>query len=200
MNYGCDNMSKLILASSSPRRKEILDKYNINFSIVPSHIQENTHIGETPEQITMALAYEKALNVENRLKDNEIIIAADTIVCFENNILGKPKDFIEAFNMLKMLSGRSHHVITGIAILKVNSNIKVIDYEKTKVVFRQLTDNKIENYLEMKEYRDKAGAYAIQGIGEVLVERIEGCYSNVVGLPITKLDMLLEKHFNISLL
>lgn len=195
-----DNMNKIVLASSSPRRKELLDKFDINYKIMSSHINESTHIGETPEQITMALAYEKALNVENRLKDNEIIIAADTIVCFENNILGKPKDFIEAFNMLKMLSGRSHHVITGIAILKVNSNIKVIDYEKTKVVFRQLTDNKIENYLEMKEYRDKAGAYAIQGIGEVLVERIEGCYSNVVGLPITKLDMLLEKHFNISLL
>ena len=195
-----DNMNKIVLASSSTRRKELLDKFDINYKIMSSHINESTHIGETPEQITMALAYEKALNVENRLKDNEIIIAADTIVCFENNILGKPKDFIEAFNMLKMLSGRSHHVITGIAILKVNSNIKVIDYEKTKVVFRQLTDNKIENYLEMKEYRDKAGAYAIQGIGEVLVERIEGCYSNVVGLPITKLDMLLEKHFNISLL
>ena len=200
MNYGCDNMSKLILASSSPRRKEILDKYNINFSIVPSHIQENTHIGETPEQITMALAYEKSLDIANRLNDNEILIAADTIVCFNNTILGKPKDYQEAFNMLKLLSNRHHYVVTGIAILKVNTDLKVIDYEKTKVVFRQLSDTLIKNYLDTGEYEDKAGAYAIQGKGEVLVKGIEGCYSNVVGLPITKLEMLLKKYFNESLL
>ena len=193
-------MGKIVLASSSPRRKEILDKYNIDYSIKPSYINEYTNIGETPEQITMALAYEKALDVANKLNDNEIIIAADTIVCFDNDILGKPKDYNEAYNMLKSLSDHHHYVITGVAIIKQNTDLKIIDYEKTKVVFRKLSDSLIKNYLDSGEYEDKAGAYAIQGKGEIFVKSIEGCYSNVVGLPITKLDMLLEKYFNISLL
>lgn len=193
-------MNKIVLASSSPRRKELLDKYNIDYKIISSHIEETIHLGESPEQIAMALAYEKALDVSNSSDGNEIIIAADTLVCFENIILGKPKNYLEAFDMLKLLSGRSHYVITGIAIIKGNTNIKVIDYEKTKVIFRNLTDKKIENYLNTDEYIDKAGAYAIQGKGEILVESIVGCYSNVVGLPITKLDKLLEEHFSISLL
>lgn len=193
-------MNKIVLASSSPRRKELLDKYNIDYKIISSHIEETIHLGESPEQIAMALAYEKALDVSNSSDGNEIIIAADTLVCFENIILGKPKNYLEAFDMLKLLSDRSHYVITGIAIIKGNTNIKVIDYEKTKVIFRNLTDKKIENYLNTDEYIDKAGAYAIQGKGEILVESIVGCYSNVVGLPITKLDKLLEEHFSISLL
>lgn len=194
-------MNKIVLASSSPRRKELLDKYKIDYKIISSHIEETIHLGESPEQIAMALAYEKALDVANNSSDgNEIIIAADTLVCFDNIILGKPKNYAEAFNMLKSLSGRSHYVITGIAIIKANSNLKVVDYEKTIVTFRHLTDKKIENYLNTNEYIDKAGAYAIQGKGEILVESIVGCYSNVVGLPITKLDMLLEENFNISLL
>lgn len=193
-------MKKIVLASSSPRRKELLDKYNLSYKIISSNIDEATHIGETPEQITMALAYEKALDVANKLNDNEIIIAADTVVCFDNTILGKPKDYMEAFNILKSLSNRHHYVITGIAILKAKTDIKIIDYEKTKVFFRELTDNKIKKYLDTLEYKDKAGAYAIQGKGEVLVKGIEGSYSNVVGLPITKLEMLLEKHFDMSLL
>ncbi len=199
-NYGCDFMDKIVLASSSPRRKEILDKYNINYSIMPSYIKEYTNIGETPEQITMSLAYEKALDVANKLNDNEIIIAADTIVYFDNEVLGKPKDYKEAYDMLKSLSDHHHYVITGVAIIKQNTDFKIIDYEKTKVVFRKLSDRLIKNYLDSGEYVDKAGAYAIQGKGEIFVKSIEGCYSNVVGLPITKLDMLLEKYFNISLL
>lgn len=115
-------------------------------------------------------------------------------------ILGKPKDEWDSFNMIKLLSGREHNVVTGISIIEADSNIKIIDYEKTKVVFRKLSDDKIKNYIETNEYEDKAGGYGIQGYGEILVERIEGCYSNVVGMPVFKLDYLLEKYFNISLL
>ncbi len=102
--------------------------------------------------------------------------------------------------MLKFLSGREHEVVTGISIIKANSNIRIIDYERTVVKFRSLTDRKIENYIKTREYIDKAGSYGIQGVGGILVEKISGCYFNVVGLPLYKLDILLEKYFDISLL
>lgn len=193
-------MNKIVLASASPRRRELIEKYNLKIEIVKSTIEEKIAQGELPEQVAMSLAYEKAYDVSKAFHDEEIIIGADTIVVFQNEILGKPKDYEEAFNMLKILSGRAHCVITGIAIVKANTNVKVVDYEKTSVVFKSLTDEKIQRYLNTGEYKDKAGAYGIQGYGEILVEKIEGCYSNVVGLPMPKLEMLLEKYFGISLL
>lgn len=193
-------MGKIILASSSPRRKELLFKYNVQPLIVSSNISENININEKPEEVAMSLAYEKAYNVSKQFNNNEIVIGADTLVCLNNKILGKPKDEQEAFSMLKMLNSRRHFVITGLAIIKAGTNLKIIEYEKTAVTFRYLTDEKIKKYINTGEYSDKAGAYAIQGFGELFVEKIEGCYSNVVGLPVTKLDMILEKYFNVSLL
>lgn len=193
-------MDTIVLASSSPRRKEILEKYNIEPIIVKANVSEKVHSNETVEQITMALAFEKANQITDKFSNGEIIIGADTIVACDNKILGKPKDEHEAFNMLKLLSDREHEVLTGISIIKINTNIKIIDYEKTIVKFRKLSDEKIRNYIKTKEYVDKAGAYGIQGLGGVLVEWIKGCYFNVVGLPIYKLDILLERHFDISLL
>ncbi|NLY85041.1 MAG: septum formation protein Maf [Tissierellia bacterium] len=193
-------MEKIILASSSPRRIELLKKYNLNPVVVKAEIQEKTTEGERPEQIAMALAFEKASWVSNKFNNGEIIIGADTIVVFKDEILGKPKDEEDAFRMLKALSGNEHCVITGICVIKANTNLKVIDYESTLVKFRELTDEIILNYIHTKEPIDKAGAYGIQGFGEILVEKINGCYSNVVGLPIGKLDNILDKYFNISML
>lgn len=193
-------MSTIILASGSPRRKELLLKYNLKPIISKAQIDEKIHADEISEQIAMALAFEKASEVANRFNNKEIVIGADTIVSYEDKILGKPKDEEEGRNMIKLLSDKEHEVITGISIIKINSNIKIIDYEKTKVKFRKLSDKKIENYIKTNEYIDKAGGYGIQGLGSILVEYINGCYFNVVGLPIYKLDSLLEKHFNLSLL
>ncbi|MBW4827276.1 MAG: Maf family protein [Clostridiaceae bacterium] len=193
-------MEKIVLASSSPRRKELLLKCKIQPLIVSSNISEQINLNENPEEVAMSLAYEKAYDVSKKFKNGEIIIGADTLVCLDENILGKPKDEQEAFSMLKTLNNREHFVITGLAIIKANTNLKIIGYEKTAVTFRHLTDEKIKKYIEIGEYKDKAGAYAVQGSGEVLVEKIVGCYSNVVGLPIAKLDTLLERYFNVSLL
>ncbi|MBU5440032.1 septum formation inhibitor Maf [Tissierella sp. MSJ-40] len=193
-------MDKIILASSSPRRRELLNRYKLNPVIVESNIEEKIISGEEPEQIAMSLAFEKAYEVSTRFNESEIVIGADTIVAFQKNILGKPKDEKEAYEIIKLLSGREHYVITGISIIKVNTNIKLVDYERTKVKFRNLSEDKIKKYISTKEYLDKAGAYGIQGYGEILVERIEGCYSNVVGLPLGKLDHLLNKFFNINIL
>lgn len=193
-------MDTIVLASSSPRRKELLVKYNIEPIIVKADVYEKFNSNETVEQIAMALAFEKANKVKDNFSNGEIIIGADTIVAYDNQVLGKPKDEDEAINMLKLLSDREHVVLTGISIIKANTNIKVIDYEKTIVKFRKLSDEKIKNYIKTKEYEDKAGAYGIQGLGGILAEWINGCYFNVVGLPIYKLDILLEKHFDISLL
>lgn len=193
-------MSRIVLASASPRRKELLLKYNIEPIIIESNIQERVSPKETPDQIAMALSFEKANEVASKLNNDEIVIGADTIVSYKERILGKPKDEDEGRAMLEFLSGKAHEVITGIAIIQANSNIKIIDFEKTLVKFRNLSREKIDNYINTGEYRDKAGGYAIQGLGGLLVEYIEGCYYNVIGLPIYKLDLLLERHFNISLL
>lgn len=192
-------MGNIILASSSPRRKEILEKYNIRPTIISSDIVEKSIIGERPSQIAMSLAFQKAYSI-SKLNPDSIIIGADTIVVYENKILGKPKDRDDAFNTLKLLNGNSHNVITGISLIQNNSEIKVVDYENTLVKFRKLTDQKLRDYINTNEPMDKAGAYGIQGYGALLVEKIDGCYLNVVGLPLVKLDFLLNKFFKISLL
>lgn len=193
-------MDSLILASSSPRRKELLSKYNLNVEVFSANIEEKHFEGESPEQIAMALALEKSLWVSNHLSQGEVVVGADTIVVLGDKILGKPLDEDDAFNMLKLLSGRQHRVITGISIIKAGTNIKIIDYESTLVRFRHLSEEKILNYIKTEEPFDKAGSYGIQGYGMVLVEKIDGCYSNVVGLPLGKLDYLLNKFFNMKIL
>lgn len=192
-------MQTIVLASGSPRRRELLSEYNINLKIIESNIDEKVLENEKPHHVAMALAFEKAQDVAGKLKDNEIVIGADTIVC-KGIILGKPRNKEEAFNMLSSLNGKEHSVFTGISIIKTGTNVKIIDFEETKVIFRNLTEEKIRKYLETDEYKDKAGSYAIQGLGSLLVDSITGSYSNVVGLPIAKLDYLLEKHFGVNLL
>jgi len=191
---------EIILASGSPRRKELLEKFGLKIKVITSDIEEKVLENESPKQVSMSLALQKCLDVCKKVEGESIVIAADTIVVYNGTILGKPNNREEAFNMLKLLNNNSHSVFTGISIIKANSNIKVIDYVETKVSFRYISDDKINNYLDTGEYKDKAGSYGIQGIGSVLVDSITGCYSNVVGLPVTKLDILLKKYFDLNLL
>lgn len=192
-------MDRIVLASGSPRRKEILEKYDIDLLVEKSNVKEKINNGERPEQIAMSLALIKALDLSKKYS-KDIVIGADTIVIIDDIILGKPIDRKDAYNTLSKLSGRYHQVITGISLIKEEMNIKIIDYEDTKVKFRELTDSMINRYIDTGEPFDKAGAYGIQGLGQILVENIDGCYLNVVGLPLTKIDKLLYKHFNYCIL
>lgn len=193
-------MKKIILASASPRRKELLGKYPIDLVIKESDITEIINNDYSPASTAMSLALQKALDIVDQNSIEDIVIAADTIVVCNDIMLGKPEDEEDATSMIKLLSENEHYVITGVAIIHPKENIKVVDYDLTKVRFRGLSDEKIRQYIETKEYEGKAGAYGIQGYGETLVDFIEGSYSNVVGLPISKVDYLLEKYFSIGLL
>ena len=189
---------RTILASASPRRVELLSQFGFKFTAIPSNIPENQRSSETPIQIVMGLALEKAINISNMHPD-DLIIASDTIV-FHETVLGKPVDREEAKRMLMALSGKQHDVYTGLALVRASQQKRYIDYVKTTVVFNQLTDNEIEAYLDTGEAFDKAGAYGIHGFGALLVERIEGDFYNVMGLPLSKLNAMLKQYFNMDLL
>lgn len=190
-------MKKIVLASASPRRKDILERFGLEFEIMPSKIDENFNQFDDPIETVKSIALDKCRDIAEKVDKDTIVIAADTIVYYDR-ILGKAKDRPDAFNTIKSLSGKTHKVITALAI--INNDKELVDYEVTKVKFRDLSNEKIDRYLDTAEYTDKAGAYGIQGYGEILVESIEGSFSNVVGLPISKLDILLEDNFNIELL
>lgn len=177
---------KIILASGSPRRREIFKKLGINFQYVTSNIEEKFDESLSVCEQVVKLATMKAYKVAN-IYDEAFIVGADTVVYLENKIIGKPKDIVDAKNILKFLSGKMHEVITGVAI--VNKREKLIErfYEKTEVYFRKLNDALIDWYIDTDEPMDKAGAYGIQGAGSLLVEKIYGDYDNVVGLPVGKL-------------
>ncbi|MFA5527600.1 MAG: Maf family protein [Peptostreptococcales bacterium] len=189
-------MEKIILASSSPRRKEILSKHHVAFEVATTDIQENFCQHDTKEQIAMSLALLKALDVEKK-RDHGIIIAADTLV-YKNNVFGKPKDEADAFSMLKTLSGGCHHVITGVALIRSNTFEKMLFYDLTNVYFKELTDDEILSYIDTDEIWGKAGSYAIQGKGADLIEKIEGDYYNVMGLPFQKMKWMMEKYFHVK--
>lgn len=189
---------EIILASKSPRRREILENTKVRFSIEESQIDEVIKLNELPKETVMRLAYEKALDVANRNR-NSLVIGADTIVVINDTILGKPKDDIEAFNMLKLLSGKTHYVITGFALINLSLDKKIIDCQVSQVTFKELSEQCIKDYLQTKESLDKAGAYGIQGYGGLLVENIQGDYFNIVGLPISKISDCLKDHFDINL-
>ena len=190
--------SEIILASKSPRRREILENTKVRFSIEESQIDEVIKLNELPKETVMRLAYEKALDVANRNR-NSLVIGADTIVVINDTILGKPKDDIEAFSMLKLLSGKTHYVITGFALINLSLDKKIIDCQVSQVTFKELSEQCIKDYLQTKESLDKAGAYGIQGYGGLLVENIQGDYFNIVGLPISKISDCLKDHFDINL-
>ncbi|MCX7884474.1 MAG: Maf family protein [Caloramator sp.] len=186
-------MKKIILASSSPRRIEILNMFNIKFDIIPSYYDEKMIKCSSPYELVCELSERKAFNVSQKIGEDCIIIGADTVVYKDGDILGKPSDEKEAFDMLSMLSGDCHKVITGICIIDKKKQNLYKSYEETLVYFKNLTKNEIMNYIKTKEPFDKAGAYGIQGFGGLFVEKIEGCYFNVVGLPVNKLYNALGK-------
>lgn len=188
----------IILASASPRRKEILENASVKFKVMISSIEELTLDGESPCQMVMRLAFEKGMDIAS-IQKSDLIISADTIVVIDNTVLGKPENEIEARKMITSLSGRTHQVITGISLINLDNNKKIIDYVISNVKFKNLSEEDINDYIRTKESLDKAGAYGIQGYGALLVDEIQGDYFNIVGLPISRLSDLLKKHFNINL-
>ncbi len=194
-------MSKynIILASASPRRKELLSIYIKDFTVIKTNIDEIIPNNIPLENVPLYLAKEKANSVINNLNENDIIIAADTIVLLENKIYGKPKDKADAFNMIRTLSNKTHQVITGVCCYNKTKNINIEFSDITYVTFVNINDRTIEKYLNKKEYIDKAGGYAVQGLASMFVEKIAGSFDNVVGLPIGRLARELIK-YNINLL
>ncbi|MDU1322481.1 MAG: Maf-like protein [Clostridium botulinum] len=194
-------MENIILASASQRRQELLKRILGNFQIIVSDFDESSipFKNNIPSYV-MNLAEGKARSVSKKImdQDNNLIIGCDTIVAFNNRILGKPKDKKDAFEMLQALSGNEHKVYSGLAILDVKSNKIIKDFVCTKVKFSKLTSSQIEKYINTGDPMDKAGAYGIQGKAGVFVENINGCYYNVVGLPLNKLNsMLMEMGVNL---
>jgi septum formation protein len=176
-------MQNLILASSSPRRKELLENLRITFTISGSEVDESFDPQLSPEDVVMDLAERKAQTIFQD-NPNAIVLGSDTIVVADGQILGKPADETEAVSMLKMLSGKQHDVYTGVAIISANDSTRF--YEKTEVWFWELTDEEISSYVQTGEPLDKAGGYGIQGYGSMLVQRINGDYYAVVGLPVAR--------------
>ena len=180
----------IVLASGSPRRRDLLKGLGWRFRVVVPQVDESPRSGESPVRLCSRLAAEKAASVQN-LRVDALVIAADTIVVVDGDILGKPSDKKESMEMLRRLQGRSHEVLTGIGLFWKGSMVS--DVERTVVRFRVLDDAAVAAYAETAEGMDKAGAYAIQGKGALLVSSIEGDYFNVVGLPLCKLGSLLEE-------
>ena len=181
---------QLVLASSSPRRKDILEKINLKFDIRPSTIIEDYSIGLNPIKMAEYWALEKARSIVPCQK-NTIIIGADTIVDLEKKIMGKPANPIEAGKMLKALSGKQHIVNTGVALRCEFLNKEISFVESTKVYFYKLNDDWIDQYVSTRMPMDKAGAYGIQDWSSIFVKKINGCYNNVVGFPLARFIQLI---------
>ncbi len=185
-------MRNIILASKSPRRIELLRKIGLKFKVEASRYSEKLNPKLKPRALARILSAGKAKSAAARHK-NAIIIAADTVVVLGKKVFGQPRSKTEAKKMLKMLSGRSHKVITGFIVMDTASGRKISGEEETKVFFRKLSGEEIKSYVNSGEPAGKAGAYAVQGLGSLLVKRIEGDYFNIVGLPLCSLTEALKK-------
>lgn len=187
---------ELVLASLSPRRREILSQLGFAFRIIASDVEETRLPGETPRDFTLRIAAAKAWEVARRLRESPrppFVLGADTVVIIDGRILGKPADDADACRMLGLLSGRVHEVITVVALRRESPEYSDQIAVSTLVRFRELEQDAIAGYVAGGEGRDKAGSYAIQGLGAGLVESIEGSYSNVVGLPATHTLQMLQR-------
>lgn len=189
---------KIILASASPRRKSLMEVLGLDFEIKISECEEIIDKNKNVEEIVMSLSLQKAQAVAKDSDNNNLVIGADTIVSYKNEILGKPSNHDDAVRMLKLLSGKTHSVYTGFTIINTSDNAIITDYEKSDVTFKNLTEQEIDDYVNTGEPMDKAGAYSIQGIASSFVENLNGDYNNVVGLPIYKLSKYLYNLFNIK--
>jgi septum formation protein len=190
--------NRLILASRSPRRYELLKQVGLDVDVIPSRIEENFIKEEPPRKHVLRLAEAKALDIGNQYPDCWVI-AADTIVYVDHSILGKPKDREEAMKMLRRLSGKEHQVLTGFSVRHVERGKGDQEAVQTAVNVKKLTQPEMEWYVKTGEPFDKAGGYAIQGIGSFMVESIRGSYTNVVGLPLCELIQMLVRLGAISI-
>ena len=187
-------MKNIVLASSSPRRSDLLRQIGITFEIVPPDVDESRYSFEgdpsgTAERLALAKAKSAAGRVDAR---GRLLLGADTVVLFEDEVIGKPKDPEDACAMLQKLAGRSHRVLTGFALLDPRTNRAVKAHEWTAVSMRELTDAEIRAYVDTGEPLDKAGSYGAHALGAGLITRVEGCFYNVIGLPLARLLMTLE--------
>ncbi|MBI3928279.1 MAG: septum formation protein Maf [Armatimonadetes bacterium] len=190
-------MTRLILASSSPRRRELLHNLKAAFEVVAPEEEIEPPLpprcaeDQVPE-LACSTALTKAVSVARRVEAGSLVLAADTMVLAGERLLGKPQTREEAAAILELLSASRHAVITGVAVVETGSGRQATGYERTEVVFNRLDPQDIRDYVDSGEPFDKAGAYGIQGLGGLLVARIEGCYFNVVGLPLSRVDRLLR--------
>jgi len=190
-------MLNLILASASPRRIELLKLINLDFEVMPANINEESEGFNDAGKYVMEMSKRKALYVAKKLKgkaaEGTYVLGADTVVSIDGIILGKPTDENHAFRMLKLMENRWHEVITGLTLVNVNTMKCRTDSEMTKVKISSYPKGFLDRYLSTREPYDKAGSYGIQGLGSLMVECIEGCYFNVMGLPVFRLSRMLEK-------
>ncbi len=186
---------KIILASKSPRRKNLLQQIGLQFTVMESDIDEKKHsTAVNPADYAMQLAEKKATDVARKCIEPALVIGADTIVVINGDILNKPEDEKQARNMLARLSGNTHTVYTGVAIIDTESGRNIVDVKSTKVTFRNLSTDEIDAYIKTGSPLDKAGSYGIQDdFGAVFISHIEGCYYNIVGLPLEMLYSMLKK-------
>jgi septum formation protein len=184
---------RFVLASSSPRRQELLRRAGFDFEVHAGHIAEEIQQGERPEEFARRAAREKAMHVAAVSPPGSLVLGADTVVVINGETLGKPSDFEDATRMLRLLSARTHQVHTGICLVRAPDEIVALRHETTLVTFRELDEEEIRHYVESGEPLGKAGAYAVQGLASKFVTRISGCYSNVVGLPVALLYEILKK-------
>ena len=187
---------RLILASRSPRRRELLRRAGFEFEVRPSSVEEVPAPGEASEEFARRAARDKALEVAASVAPDVLVLGADTVVVANHEILGKPADPHDAARMLHLLSGATHRVITGVCLVRAPNHVEALAHETTFVTFRSLEEDEIQSYLASGEPFDKAGAYGIQGLASKFVTRVEGCYFNVVGLPVALVYGVLKPFLN----
>lgn len=190
--------TEIILASASPRRRDILNMIGLPFRVEVSGAEETMEEGMTPELFVEQISLRKAAEVAKRQKENALVIAADTVVVQDGDILTKPKDEADAVRILTRLSGREHRVLTGLSVMRLRDGKAVSVCEETHVHFRTLSEEEIRSYVQTGEPMDKAGAYGLQGRACVFAERIEGDFFNVIGLPACRLAKILKEEFDFS--
>ncbi len=183
---------KIVLASKSPRRKFLLGLIGLKFDVRESQYKEDMQARKDPRKLAEFLAFKKAEDVA-KYYSNAIIVGADTFVVYKNKFIGKPKDKKDALRIIKLLSGKSHLAISGLALIDTKTGKKIITHEEAKVAFRKLSDNEIKKYLKNKECLDMAGAYGLMGKAAGLIKSIEGDFYSIIGLPLTKVHLGLKK-------
>jgi len=188
--------SGLILASSSPRRRQLLGYLGVKFEVIPSHFEEIVDQSLTPAEVVVDLSIAKAQEIAEKIGASTIgatvVLGADTVVVLDGQMIGKPDSRQQAVEMLSQLSGQCHEVFTGVALIELPGRRVTSAYQVSKVYMRTIEPSEIQSYVETGEPMDKAGAYALQGIGSVFVEKIEGCFTNIIGLPVPLVVQLLR--------